>query len=390
MTEANTNTPHTKFLIVARSLPYVQGGTMIVLRRLIENFTKGEAYILGRRPFQNVVLNDTELNAHMTEIKVPRIKGYHLWMLLAVIPGIFKGLKLLKKHNIPVIIGVYPDAGSLLLSYFLHKISGKPYMAYFCDLYYENHKKGWKGALAKWLQPRVFKSATIIAVNDAVKIFYKEKYNVDSVLIQTAINQELPTNFTVLAVEDKFIIGYSGSIIFDRLDPMQDLIKAIGNNPKYEIRLFTTQTEEFLKANNLYANNVKLKFCKSVDELIAELQQCHLLYLPLTFKLSKSTYEQLATCFGIKSYEYLLSCRPTFVHCPPEYFTSSFFADNNCGYCIGKVTPEELKQYIEEIINNYATTAPIYIKNGLIAAEQFKGDTLAGRLRNSVKELATA
>lgn len=384
----NITQENTKFLIVARSLPVVLGGTMIVLRRLIENFNKGEAYILGRSPYQNVALDDVELNAHMTEIKIPKTKGYRLWMMLAIIPGIFQGLRVLKKHDIPVIIGVYPDVGSLLLSYFLHRISGKPLMAYFCDLYLENNNKGWQGFIARWLQPKIFKTAEIISVNQAVQDFYKERYNKDSLLVQTAINQEFPEGFSLPKITDKFIVGFSGSIIEDRLDPMQDLIKAIGNDSKYEIRLFTSQSKEHLKEKHVFADNVKLKFCKSVNELIGELEKCHLLYLPLTFKETNNSYEQLSTCFGIKSYEYLLSCRPVFVHCPPNYFTSSFFVKNNCGYSLGKVSSKELKEFIEKkIVFDYEQQADKYVKNGLVAAKQFDGVLLANRLRKKIYSL---
>lgn len=379
ITETNT-----RFLMVARTLPVVSGGTMIVLRRLLENFNLGEAFVLGRTPHQNVSLSDVKLNATLIEVPTPRIKGYIVWMFLSVIPGLFIGLRALRKHKIPVIIGVYPDEGSLLLAYLLHKVSGRPFMAYFCDLYLEN-KKGWKLKIARWLQQKVFNSATIISVNKAVQDFYLKTYQKDSLLIQTAINQEYPDNFQLPVINGKRIIGFSGSVVAERIDPMQDLIKAIGGDEQYELRIFSPQDEDFLKANNLFANNVKLKFCTSVDELMSELKQCHLLYLPLTFKMGSNSYEQLSTCFGIKSYEYLLSCRPIFVHCPPDYFTSSFFVENNCGYALGNVTPDELKHFISnDIFSTYDEKAPVIVRNGLKAAEQFKGDTLAKKLRAKI------
>lgn len=375
---------NTRFLMVARTLPVVSGGTMIVLRRLIENFLPGEVFVMGRTPHQKVSLNDSKLNATFIEVPTPRVRGYKLWMILSVIPGLFIGLRALKKHKIPVIIGVYPDEGSILLSYLLHKISGKPLMVYFCDLYLENKSKGWRLGLAKWLQPKIFRTGHIISVNKAVQDFYLERYKKDSILIQTAINQDFPTSFELPSISEKMIIGFSGSVVSDRIDPMQVLVEAIGNNPNYEFRIFSPQDELFLKANNLFANNVSLKFCKSVEELIGELKQCHILYLPLTFKLGKNSYEQLSTCFGIKSYEYMLSCRPVFVHCPPDYFTSRFFVEKDAGYSIGNVTPTELIDQLKKIKESYNSQAPIIVENALNAAAEFKGAKLATRLRKEI------
>lgn len=375
--------------MVTRALPVESGGTMIVVRRLLDNFAPDEVVVLGRTVFKPRLLKtDKPLEYPHYEIPTPQIKGYRFWRLFSIIPGFFQGLWITYRHDIKVIIGVYPDEGSLLLAFILSKITGRPLMAYFCDLYMENKKNGFHASLARWLQPRVFSHAKrIMAANQGMKTFYDRTYGIDTLLMPTAINVDLPTTFNLPASEKPFIIGYSGSVVIDRLDPMQALVRAIGGNKDYEIRLFTPQKETYLKSVDLWADNVKIRFCASQDELVRELAQCHVLYLPLTFKTEHNSREQLATCFGIKSYEYFLSCRPVVVHCPPDYFTSTFFTSQDCGLAVDSLNEKDIMQVLENIQRNYPVTGRRLAENALVAARGFEGRRVSARLTEVLNTL---
>lgn len=378
-----------KILIVTRALPVESGGTMIVIRRLLENFNANEVVVLGRTPYKPRILKNEPPPKHpYFEIPTPQIKGFRLWRMLSVIPGFFQGLWIIWRYKIKVIVGVYPDEGSLMLSAFLSICTRKCYMAYFCDLYMENQRRKRFRFLADWLQPYVFKRADrILAANAGMKRFYDERYDVDSLLMPTAINGPIPESFTLPEVSKKFVIGYSGSIVPDRLDPMQALVKAIGEDAGYEIRLFTPQTEQYLRSVNIWASNVTRRFCTSHAELMAELSQCHVLYLPLTFRTEYNSREQLATCFGIKCYEYFQSCRPVLVHCPLDYFTSTFFTATQCGAAIGTLEIEEIKMALEKFRHEYNVVGRQYVAKAIEAASDFRGDRIMNRLTATINEI---
>ena len=139
-------------LFVSRASPNESAGTPIILRRLLENFEAHEVVVLSRRAKRSRAL---ESNFHYPVIETfaPEIKGRKV---VALFSGIFSGLWSIKKYKPKVIVAIYPDDGSLLLGYLLHIISGIPLCSYFCDLYKEN-KRGPELALARWLQPRVFR-----------------------------------------------------------------------------------------------------------------------------------------------------------------------------------------------------------------------------------------
>ena len=379
-----------KFLLVGRSIPKEAGGTMIIIKRLLENFSGDEVVVMGRSPYPpNILDNESKLHYSVIEIPFPHWKGFRIWRLLSIPLGIILGVFAILTKKIRVIVGFYPDMGSLSIAYFLSVITGKPLLCYFCDLYAENQKKGFHLWWANWLQPRVFKRAVkVFSVTDGMQLFYKETYGFDVVSLPTAINGTLPTDFKTLPVNGKFIIGYSGSIIKDRIDPMQALTAAIADNDHFEFRMFTPQSEGFLRKNKLWYKNTTRLFCSSRKELIEELSKCHLLYLPLTFKVGgdSNSVPQLATCFGTKCYEYFLSARPILSHCPEEYFTSSFFSENDCGYTLGSMEREQILDKLKEIEINYPTQGRAYVKNAIIVSKRFNGEKLAATFTDAINE----
>jgi len=119
------------------------------------------------------------------------------------------------------------------------------------------------------------------------------------------------------------------------------------------VRLFVcvcVSDEDYLKSIGLMNLNTTIKFCNTEEKLIGELKKCNLLYLPLTFDLKDDSYDQLSTCFGIKSYEYIQSCRPILVHCPSDYYTSKFFREANAGVIVDRLDASFLENAIDEFI----------------------------------------
>jgi len=140
-------TTHSKpFLVVSRASPNESAGTPIILRRLLDNFEKDEVIVLSRKPRRERLIENFEPKYRIVETFAPHIKGRKV---IALISGLISGLLLIRKTNPKLIIGIYPDDGSLLLSFLLHKITKLPYLAYFCDLYLDNKRWIWK-IIAKW------------------------------------------------------------------------------------------------------------------------------------------------------------------------------------------------------------------------------------------------
>jgi len=228
--------------------------------------------VLSRKPKRERLIKNFEPNYRIVETFAPHIKGRKV---IALISGLISGLQLIRKTNPKLIIGIYPDDGSLLLSYLLHKITKVPYFAYFCDLYLENKRGGWK-KIAKWLQPRVFRSASrILSVNRGMHAFYLNKYSMDSVLLPAAINSKLPKNYEISPLGKIIIIGYSGNISRDRVQPLLELNKVMLKRDNIELRLFVPHSEDYLKSIGLMNHKITIKYCNTEEKLICELRNCN-------------------------------------------------------------------------------------------------------------------
>src|SRR5206468_10785623 len=127
---------------------------------------------------------------------------------------------------------------------------------------------------------------------------------------------------------------YSGNINSTRLSSLRALVRAIGNNPIYALRYFTPQKPAFLRENGIWPSNASAEFVSDERDLIRRLASCDALFLPLTFEVGENSRDQLATCFGIKSYEYFLSQRPVILQCPGDYFIARFYREWDCGLVV--------------------------------------------------------
>jgi hypothetical protein len=378
-----------KILFVTRCLPYEIGGTPVGVRNLLQNFDPKKIIVLGRTVNPKKKLEKDSIKYKMYEIPTPQGKGMRLWRFLSVIPGFIIGLNVIRKHKIKKLIGVYPDEGSLLLGYLLSVFTKVDFYPYFFDLYSEFKRNNWQDKVAKWLQRKSFKKAKkIICLTDGMKAFYKENYNLTAYTIPNVINQKInnTNTFNTWNEGEKFRIGYSGAINRDRLDTLQVFFSCIKDNPKYEMVYFTSQSEEYLRKNDVFGENAIIKFCTSQAELLKELQNCHLLYLPLSFNNPPEILLNMMTCFGTKTYEYLIAGCPTLVHSPSNFFNYTFLKENACAYTLSANTENEVERYISELIKGYNETAPKIVSKAYETAAQFRGTLVSEKLMEIVGE----
>jgi hypothetical protein len=333
-------------LVIFRNLPPDAGGAATIIRNLFE-FSDESVTILGRKSRYS-----QEISSHKyKKVEIPLSdKSENIFFKFKFFfQSILIGLKVIKQTNKQNILGIYRDESTLILSYILSILSNKPLFVYFTDLYAENYDSRIK----QYFQRIIFKRAKcIFCLNEAMKLHYLAIGYKKVEVIPSTIPEIYPIN-TKVNDGKVFKIAFSGSIIYDRLDLLQMMVKIIGNNSKYELIFFSPNDDTFLKLNKLYANNVTCEFVNNTKLLVEKLQQCDLLYLPLTFNKpnDQRSFLQLKTCLGTKSYEYMQTGVPILVHSPSEYYTYQYFKINNSAFLLDNPNKDELYELLEKFRN---------------------------------------
>jgi glycosyltransferase involved in cell wall biosynthesis len=375
-------------VFVCRSLANDGSGTPTVVRRLLQQLTVGEAVVIGRPPNRATRLPRDVIGVRQYKLPVPPngARGHRAWMLGGAIPGVAVGLGVIRRTRATEIVVVFPDEGSLLTGYLLHRITGLPLVAWFCDLYQEN-RRGWESQLAAWLQPRVFGAASIVlAVNEGMAEFYRDRSTVRVEVLPTALASGVrEVSPPGLARTDgrTFVLGYSGTVNDERVESLSLVASLVAEDPTLELRLFTGTGADYLSSHGIEGQRITRRFLAE-GELLAALRECDVLLLPLTFDSKGSSRAQLATCFGIKAYEYMLSGRPILIHCPKEFFTARFFVDHECGLVVGSSDREALAHGIQRLRRDPALGARL-AASAADAMTQFEGLRVANRFREIVR-----
>jgi hypothetical protein len=335
------------FLVVAPAVPIEVSGTNTVVRRLLENFTAREVVLLGRSPSRRALLDGRELHYPVVSMVAPPrgLRGERFWRLASVVPGVLQGWNTVRRFRPQAILAMFPDECSLLTGLYLHRLTRIPLLAYFCDLCAENTPPvTWEGRLASWLQPRVFEAASrVIAVNQGMVDFYRDRYGLRATCLPTCINQPIPAYLPPPDPGRPFRIGYSGNVNEARVDSLRALVEAVRGDRSYALHYFTPQAPDFLEKLGVWAPNAVARFVADEPSLVSALAECDALFLPLTFNCEALSRDYLATCFGVKSYEYFLASRPILVHTPGDYFLARFYRECGCGMVVDDPSPAALR-----------------------------------------------
>lgn len=374
------------FLVVSYCIPTRTTGTPVVVRKFLENFSPEEVVLIGRPVKRSNAVKGYSIHYRTFRLPTPSVgaRGERLWRLLGAFLGVLVGIRVIRSERLDAIVAFYRDESSLLTGYLLHKITGKPFYPYFCDLYLENYPKGVYHHLAKLLQPRVFQSATrVFVLTEAMKEWYQSAYGVDAVVLPHCVNEPATLINQTNGHTDgngKMRIAHLGSVNDDRIPSLRVLCEAIQGDERYELTYFTSQSPEYLQEVGIAPANSTTRFIPDDGQLREELENCDILFLPATVSaLQQHREAQVVTGFPTKAIEYLSVQKPILVHSESKYFVARFFRERACGYVV-EGDAGRLRQALRDIGTDAVLRANL-AKKAYSATAYFSGATIARRFR---------
>jgi glycosyltransferase involved in cell wall biosynthesis len=380
--------PHKRpILIVASALPYEATGTSIVARRLIDNLQEDEAVLLARAPSHRVHLTQRRLPIPSIKVRwLPLgLRGERYWKVGGIIPAVVQGIMAVRRHRCGAILAMFPDELSLPTGYLLHRATGLPLIAYFCDLYLEDRDdRGWEKTIARWVQPRVLRAASrLITLNRGLEEYYRDRHGIVAVTVPTCINKPLAEGGLLAPPANPFRIAFSGNVNDTRIDSLRALVVAVGSDPGYALQYFTPQPPEELKALGVWAPNASAEFVADDASLVRRLSECDVLLLPLTFEVSGHSRDQMATCLGTKLFEYFEAGKPVLVHCPADYYMARYFREAGCGLVVTDPSAAAIRTALKRLREDLALRQDL-VNKAFVAAREFEGPKVTALLRREI------
>ncbi len=371
-------------LFVVRALPYEAAGTPIVIRNLLAHLPAEGFYVLGRRPDPAKRLRN-DVKQKMFQIPILYTKGYRFWKYFSILPGLFMGLWIIYRYKITKIVGVFQDDASLILAYRLANFfPDVEFFPYLMDLYAEQKMGTVKNKVSEF-QEKIFNRAKkVLVANEGMKILLDPIYpaiHIESIpiisLAKAVSNKPLQQE-----IKNKpFKIIFSGSVNEDRLEPLRIMAKIVSKDPRFLIKYLTSQSEQHLRNVGVFFDGFEIQFCKTPDELMFELNQADLLYLPLKFTFPESQKTQMMTCFGAKVYDYMLASVPMLIHAPNYFFNYTFFEKNHAAFLLDSLDEAAIISKLALLLKEAKNDVGQKIcQQANLLANQFKGEIVADKL----------
>jgi glycosyltransferase involved in cell wall biosynthesis len=258
----------------------------------------------------------------------------------------------------------YSDHGPGLIStYFLHKLTKLPFCLHFYDLYCGNNFPWFFTLAARFIEPRLFRSAERISVmSEALAEHYQNRYSREVKVLHNAVplNSSRPSE-RVPFHSEPYKIVYTGTIVWAQAQAIRNLVHAVHalSCPKVVLHLYTPHDRRFLESQGILEGD-RVVFARGLPHEMPAIQaSADILFVGLSFN---TRYPLLInTSSPGKNYEYLISGRPILIHAPRESYIARYAREHQFAHVVGENSIAGLKSGIEQLIRdrNYA--------NGLVS-----------------------
>ncbi len=370
----------TKTLVITEWAPPLNEGSPIMMKNLFQYFPKGNYCILMDTLKENYRRVDKSyvLDCSYYFFNVPICRGgnriidrFFTLLELFLLPFLaIKGVRVAIKEGADNILAPTNNRGFFLSAYFVHRIMKKPLYLFMFDLFEEIQLSRIKKHFCKWLEKRMFNTATkVFVTTERMKTYYKRKYGIDTELIQHSVELPPHNEYTPKHYKSKDIykIVYTGSVYSAQYDSIVRLVNVVNELTNVNLFLYTTPRQgKILEENVKLSKRIIITYAVRKD--IFQIQRdADILFLPYTFRsdyLMRVIVENQAPG---KIAEYFISGTPILLHAPPYSYLCQYNKENEFALTVDEPSEKALqrgilqllkdKQLRERIVHNALATA---------------------------------
>ncbi|MDD5621302.1 MAG: hypothetical protein PHS27_01800 [Candidatus Pacebacteria bacterium] len=278
------------------------------------------------------------------------------------------GKSVIRQNNPDMLLSISDYGPAMISTYFLSKITKKPYMVFLFDLYRDSFYPFPGNFLADIFEKKIFKKAVkIIVTNQGTKDWYVKRYgNIFSEKIFIVHNSIFPEPYMPLITpyqpNPPYKIIFTGRIYWPQIRSLQNLLKAVNEIDDLDVRLeiYCPNDRNYLTKIGII-DNEKIKISVATPQDMPRIQsQADILFLPLSWKTKSQAIIDTAT--PGKFADYLIAGRPMLIHAPASSYLVKYARENNVAAIVDQENLQDLKRMIKKIVEDLDFSKEI-IKN---------------------------
>ena len=376
-------------LILSFFFPPCTDGASTLMHNLC-NYLPREDYAVittqeefGLHCWNDLGIHDKEYALDCDAIRLPvkmnRIQDRIRFFLLAVLEGVLFNAK----EGIGCVLAVYPDEFDIFGAYFLRYLTGRPIVIYMHDLFSET-RVGTKGyRLWKFVEEKIFASASVILVTNEIFKKHYEKRGIKNVRVLPSC-VDLSSSVPKVAFQEKettshekLRIVYTGSIYAANEDAIISFINASKKVNDVEVVFCTPYSRDYLEGINV--GFLPKKECQRLQE------DADVLFLPLSFRSSYS--DEIKCAFPCKSLEYLAAGKPVLAVVPEKSYMEELIEGNGVGIVVTELSERKIADAIELLKDEKKRKC--FSKNARETARKFDSAIQTKRLLSIIEYAAS-
>lgn len=266
-----------------------------------------------------------------------------------------------------MLLGISDTGIALLATYWIAKKTHLPFGLYLFDLYQGNLLPSPYKLLAKILEPKLVKQASVVIVtNEETEAYYKRRYGnrIQTTVIHNATFPEAyEAQRTPYTPKPPFTITFTGNIYWAQEQAVQNLIRAMAElqDLPLTLQLYCPQPPESIRKAVRGKSNIWLG-AATQSEMPGVQSASSLLFLPLAWNTQAP--DIVATATPGKFTDYLASGRPMLIHAPKYAYVSKYSREHDLGIVVDDNNPRVLAEAIRRFLSNPAAGKK-YVENAL-------------------------
>lgn len=278
---------------------------------------------------------------------------YDMARLLMVPFIVLKGIKLVRRERVEIILTRFDSEAFWLSAYFIHRLTKRSLFVYVEDLFEENRLSWVRRLVAKGFEEAMLKRANrVFVLSEHMRQHYEHKYGLETSLLPTTVVLP-PTEKGAPCQQgegrDSKIV-FLGTIYWPQLSGLLDMVEAVNALTGVKLYLYTPPKRvEGLRSDGLSGPNVIYGFARR-NELPAILRGADILFLPLAF--NSPAPDIIRTASPTKLPEYLAAGKPIIVYAPHDSYVSCYARERGFALVVDKPGVDKLKKAILSLLQD--------------------------------------